>query len=69
LPKYKIFRYGKFEKEVDNILGDELWNDSMVSFIIGCSFSFEEELVEAGLEIRHLKEGKNVPMYKTNIKC
>ena len=38
-----------------------------MSFVLGCSFSFEEALVEAGLSIRHLETGSNVPMYRTSI--
>jgi uncharacterized protein YcsI (UPF0317 family) len=45
------------------------WRDDLVSFLIGCSFSFEEALLDAGLEIRHLTEGKNVPMYNTSLSC
>lgn len=41
----------------------------LVSFLIGCSFSFESELLEAGLPVRQIEEGVNVPMYKTNIPC
>lgn len=46
-----------------------LWNDDMVAFLLGCSFSFESALEAAGLGVRHNEEGKNVPMYKTNIPC
>ena len=41
----------------------------LICFLLGCSFSFEEALVKAGLGIRHIEEGGNVPMYKTNIPC
>jgi len=46
-----------------------LWRDDLVSFLIGCSFSFESELIEAGIEMRHNTLGCNVPMYLTNIPC
>ena len=45
----------------------ELWRDDLVAFVLGCSFSFEEALLEAGLPLRHIAEGKNVPMYRTSI--
>ena len=45
------------------------WRDDLVSFIIGCSFSFESELIEAGIEQRHNNMGRNVPMYLTNVAC
>lgn len=41
----------------------------MVAILLGCSFSFEEALIQHGLSIRHLVEGKNVPMYRTNLPC
>ena len=52
-------------KEVDDIT--DLYTEDMVSFLIGCSFTFEHALLEAGLPVRHIEEGHNVPMYRTNI--
>lgn len=66
-PKYRIYRDGKLEKEVTDISG--IWQDDFVSFLIGCSFSFESELLEADIPVRHIEEGRNVPMYITNIPC
>ena len=67
LPRYRIFEHGKFIHEVDNIT--EFFNDDMVSFLLGCSFSFENAMLTAGLPIRNMEEGKNVSMYTTNIAC
>lgn len=64
-PKYRIWRNGVLEKEVTDIT--EVWQDDFVYFLIGCSFSFESELLEAGIPVRHIEEGKNVPMFNTNI--
>ena len=47
----------------------KFWKEDFVSFLIGCSFSFESEMIEAGIEIRHNTEKCNVPMYITNIPC
>ena len=47
----------------------DIWQDDFVSFLIGCSFSFESTLIEADIPVRHIEEGKNVPMYVTNIPC
>ncbi len=47
----------------------DVWRDDLVSFAIGCSFSFEEALIEDGIEVRHIARGSNVPMYRTNIPC
>ena len=46
-----------------------VWRDDLVSFVLGCSFSFEDALVENGLEIRHQTCGSNVPMFRTSIEC
>ena len=46
-----------------------MWRDDLVAFLIGCSFSFESELIEAGIEMRHNTQGRNVSMYITNIAC
>lgn len=67
LPRYQIFRQGRLVEETTNILN--LWQDDLVAFLIGCSFSFENALLNAGLPVRHIEESKNVPMYKTNISC
>jgi uncharacterized protein YcsI (UPF0317 family) len=67
LPKYRVWRDGELAGEPTDIR--DLWRDDLVGFALGCSFSFEEALVEAGLELRHITCGTNVPMYRTNIRC
>lgn len=67
LPRYRIFRNGNLGEEVTEIT--EFWRDDLVAFLIGCSFSFEAAMLRVGLPVRHIEEGKNVPMYKTNIPC
>lgn len=66
-PRYRIYKNGVLTDEVCDITN--LWQDDFVAFIIGCSFSFESELIEAGIEMRHNTQGCNVSMYKTNIAC
>ena len=66
-PRYRIYEYGKLVAEVDNVV--DYWRDDLVSFVIGCSFSFESELIEAGIEMRHNTQGRNVSMYLTNVDC
>lgn len=66
-PRYRIYRNGVFTEEVTDITS--YWRDDLVAFVIGCSFSFESDLVEAGIEIRHNTMGRNVPMYITNLEC
>ena len=65
VPSYRVFRDGEFVDDVTDI--SDLWRDDMVAFVLGCSFSFEEALLEAGVPLRHIAEGKGVPMYLTNI--
>lgn len=66
-PKYWIYRDGVKVEEVTDI--SSYWQDDFVAFVIGCSFSFESEMIDAGIEIRHNTMGCNVPMYITNIDC
>ena len=66
-PAYRIYENGQLVSQVNDI--SSYWKDDLVGFIIGCSFSFESELVEAGLEMRHNTMGRNVPMYTTNVAC
>ncbi len=65
LPRYRVWRHGELVAEPEDIR--ELWRDDLVSFVIGCSFSFEEALMSDGIELRHITRGCNVPMYRTSI--
>jgi uncharacterized protein YcsI (UPF0317 family) len=65
LPKYRIYKNGAFHLETTNI--ESYWQDDFVSFLIGCSFTFEAALMASGIEVRHIAMNRNVPMYKTNI--
>jgi uncharacterized protein YcsI (UPF0317 family) len=65
VPAYRIFRNGKQEEDVADLLS--LWRSDLVTFVLGCSFSFEEALMEAGLPLRYVEQGRNVPMYRTSI--
>lgn len=67
LPRYRVFRGGRLEEEVTDIRA--LWRDDLVAFLLGCSFTFEEALLRAGVPVRHLELGCNVPMYVTDIPC
>jgi uncharacterized protein YcsI (UPF0317 family) len=67
IPRYRIWRHGKFEAEVTDI--KDIFTEDMVGFFLGCSFGFERALVENGIEVRNITEGKNVSMYKTNRQC
>lgn len=67
LPRYRIFCQGQFIEETTDITA--FWRDDLVAFLIGCSFSFETAMLNAGLPVRHLEEERNVPMYKTTLDC
>jgi uncharacterized protein YcsI (UPF0317 family) len=65
LPRYRIWRRGELVEEPASI--ETVWRDDLVTFVIGCSFTFEESLLAAGVPIRHLTCGVNVPMFRTSI--
>ena len=67
VPKYRVYEGGELVDEPTDI--EFYWEDGLVSFLIGCSFTFETALLEAGLSIAHQNQGRNVPMYVTNREC
>ena len=67
LPRYRVYRHGECVDRPTSI--KEIWEDDFVAFLIGCSFTFESALLDAGLPVRHIEEGRTVPMYRTNIPC
>ncbi|KXZ15616.1 hypothetical protein AXI58_02470 [Bacillus nakamurai] len=66
-PKYRIYQHGVLTEEAADIT--PYWKDDFVGFLIGCSFSFEQALINHQIPVRHIEEGLNVPMYKTDIDC
>ena len=67
LPRYRLWRDGTVVEELTDL--EEVWRSDLVTFALGCSFTFEEALMEAGLEVRNVSQGSNVPMYRTNVPC
>ena len=65
VPAYRIWRHGELVEEVTDIR--DYWRDDLVTFVLGCSFSFEQALIDAAIPLRHILEGRNVAMYRTNI--
>ncbi|WP_237565393.1 D-glutamate cyclase family protein [Ornithinimicrobium cavernae] len=61
---YRVWRDGELVDEVPDISG--LWQEDLVSFLIGCSFSFERALLDAGVPVLNIEQGRNVAMYRTN---
>src|SRR5271167_4838583 len=67
VPRYRVYRRGELADEPDDLKA--LWRDDLVGFLLGCSFTFEAALLQAGLPVRHLEQGCNVSMYRTSIPC
>ncbi|MFO0842778.1 MAG: putative hydro-lyase [Gemmataceae bacterium] len=67
VPRYRVWRYGELVEEVTDLRA--WWRDDLVAFLLGCSFTFENALLEAGVPVRHIEQGRNVPMYLTGIAC
>jgi len=67
VPQYRVFRNGTCVDEPYDIT--KYWRDDLVAFVLGCSFSFEEALIDAGVPLRHVAEGKGVAMWRTSIQC
>ena len=65
LPKYRLWEDGVLKSEVHDI--SDIWRADFVAFVIGCSFSFEEALMDNGLGVRHIEEGSEGAMYITKI--
>jgi len=67
LPRYRVWRDGELAEEPSEVT--HVWREDLVSFLIGCSFSFETGLVDAGVPLRHVEQGRNVSMYRTDRPC
>jgi uncharacterized protein YcsI (UPF0317 family) len=65
LSRYRVFRHGELVDEPADIRAH--WRDDLVAFVLGCSFSFEEALIESGIELRHITCKATVPMYRTSM--
>jgi uncharacterized protein YcsI (UPF0317 family) len=67
LPRYRVWRRGELVDEPTEV--ELVWRDDLVSFALGCSFSFEQALLDDGIPLRHIATGLNVAMYRTTIAC
>lgn len=67
VPGYRIYRDGGLAGEVTDLLG--VWTQDLVAFLLGCSFTFETALLQAGVPVRHIEEGKNVSMFISTVPC
>ena len=67
MPRYRVYRDGELAERATDV--DDVWRDDLVAFLLGCSFTFERALLAAGLPVRHVEQGVNVPMYRTAVAC
>jgi len=67
VPRYCVYQHGELVDEPTDLAA--WWRDDLVAFLLGCSFTFENALLQAGVPVRHLEAGGNVPMYRTAIAC
>ena len=67
LPAYRVWVDGEAAGDVTDVT--EHWRDDLVAFLNGCSFTFEDALLAAGVPVRHVEQGRNVPMYRTDRPC
>lgn len=69
IPRYRVWQQGELTDEITDATA--LWQQhpDLVTFLIGCSFTFEAPLMAAGIDVRHITDGSNVPMYKTHRQC
>src|SRR5690349_6487211 len=67
IPGYRLYRDGELAVECERV--DDLWQSDFVTFLIGCSFSFEAAVAQAGIPLRHVEQGCNVAMYRTSMAC
>ena len=66
VPGYYVYRDGQRAEELTSL--EAIWQPDFVTFALGCSFSFEQMLLQEGIPLRHIQEQKNVAMYRTNVK-
>lgn len=67
LPRYRVWEHGELVDEPADASAH--WRDDLVAFLIGCSFTFESALTRAHVPLRHVEQGRNVPMYVTDREC
>ncbi|MGW6569238.1 putative hydro-lyase [Streptomyces sp. NPDC054975] len=67
IPRYRVWEHGRLVDEPTEVTA--YWRGDLVSFLIGCSFTFEASLATAGVPLRHVDQGRNVSMYVTDRAC
>ena len=83
LPQYRVYRQGALVEQPADVT--HLWREDLVSFYLGCSFTFESSLIAQGVPVRNVEQcrlcrtcsvaqlitvqSSNVPMFRTNVAC
>jgi uncharacterized protein YcsI (UPF0317 family) len=67
ISRYRVYKDGALADEVTDVRA--FWRDDLVAFLLGCSFTFEWALLEAGIRLWHVEHGRNVAMWRTSISC
>ncbi|MQA82552.1 MAG: putative hydro-lyase [Streptosporangiales bacterium] len=67
LPAYRVWRDGELVDEPTDVT--DVWRDDLVAFLLGCSFTFEFDLVRAGIPMRHVEQGRDISMFVTDVAC
>ena len=67
IARYRLYEQGELKEELKDVR--DIYKNDLYGFLVGCSFSFEQALISQNIELRHVKECKNVAMYKTSIPC
>src|ERR1700694_4489476 len=67
IPRYRIYKDGVLAGEVTDVRA--YWSDDLVAFLLGCSFTFEWALLEAGIRLWHVENGRNVAMWRAARGC
>jgi uncharacterized protein YcsI (UPF0317 family) len=67
VPRYRIYREGRLDAEVTDIAKE--WRDDLVAFLLGCSFTFENALLQSGVPVRNIEENRIVSMWRTSLQC
>ncbi|RLW10008.1 hypothetical protein DV515_00002032 [Chloebia gouldiae] len=67
--QYRKYEHGACTGSLKNLKEYSEQLKDMVTFYLGCSFSFEKAVQKAGIPIRNIEQKCNVSMYKTSVPC
>ncbi|NXJ71609.1 GLUCM protein, partial [Rostratula benghalensis] len=68
-PWYRVYEHGACTGTLKSLKEYSEQLQDMVTFYLGCSFSFEKAVQNAGVPVRNVEQKCNVSMYKTAVPC